>query len=112
MHAIVYLFAALAVVLPLVFRNRMWVRAVGIFVLLLLAALHITHLLSLHRLVIDRGHQLFHPPAGEMLPVAFRDAVTVVQSLSQAEIPFALAIFVGLALLAALPWTSRSTRNN
>lgn len=47
-----------------------------------------------------------------MLPVAFRDTVTVVQSLSQAEIPFALAIFVGLALLAALPWTSRSTRNN
>lgn len=112
MRAIIYLLAALAVILPLVFRRHTWVRAVGIFVLLLLSTLHLTHLLTVHRLVTIRGVEQFHPPAGEMLPQAFRDATMIVQNLSQAEIPFAAAIFVGLALLAASPWTPRSTRND
>ena len=112
MRAIVYLLAAFAVVLPLVFRHRSWVRVLGIVLLLLLSTLHLGHLLTLHRLVTIRGVEQFHPPAGEMLPQSFRDATTIVQSLSQAEIPFATAIFVGLALLAAPLGTPSSARND
>ena len=110
MRVSLYVAVALAVILPLIFRSRTWVRGVCVFTLLLLAAVHLGYLLTVDRLIDIQGVQLLDLPAGQAPPKPFSEATRIVKRLHQDQIPLAAVIFAGLAILASAPWVERSDR--
>ena len=82
---VLYIPILLAVVLPLLFRRTYGVRVLSAVILCAVALLHFTHLMAMHRLVMEDGErQLAVPPGGQM-PSDFRVAVDSVQKYSQQQ---------------------------
>ncbi len=103
MRFIVYIAVVVSVLLPLFFRSRYAVRVACVAVLAFLGSLHWISLLTLHRLVLERGHQHFTVAPGGMLPDDFNVAVSMVQELSQGEMTFVFLLGVAFVVLALLP---------
>jgi hypothetical protein len=90
--------------LPVLFRSRYVVRIACVSVLALLGIEHWSTLMVLHRLVLERGIQHFGASSTKPLPDDFMFAVQTVQELSQGEMTFVFLLFVGLVILALLPF--------
>ena len=107
MRFTIYLIVVMAALLPIVFRRVYWLRLVCVLLLGLLALLHYTFLMAEHRLVLERGYQHFSVSPGGKLPDDFRAAVSMVQDLSQGEMPLVFLLVVAFATLALLPFGQR-----
>jgi hypothetical protein len=69
-----------------------------------MASLHITFLLTEHRLVMERGIQHFGASSTKPLPDDFQTAVGMIQDLSQGEMTLVFLLIVAFAVLALLPF--------
>ena len=101
---ILYIPILIAVILPLLFRRAYGVRVLSAVILCAIALLHFTHLMAVHRLVIEDGVRQLPIAPGSQLPPDFRVAVDSIQKQSQQQMwPF--AAFTGaLVFLALLPF--------
>jgi hypothetical protein len=101
---ILYAVVVVTVLLALLFHSRYGVRVVCVAVLALLGFLHWSYLMTLHRLVLERGMQHFGASSTKPLPNDFQVAVGVVQELSQGEMTLVFLLIVAFAALALLPF--------
>jgi hypothetical protein len=100
---ILYIPILIALTLPLLFRRAYGARVLSAVILCAVGLLHFTHLMALHRLVLEDGLRQLAIPAGGQLPSDFRVAVDSVQKYSQEQMwPFAALIGV-LIVLVLLP---------
>lgn len=111
---IVYIPILVALILPLLFRRHYGVRVLSAVILCAVALLHFTHLMAVHRLVMEDGVRLLAVPAGGELPSDFRVAVDSIRRHSQQEMwPFAGLIGALVVLvLRPFPAVKHETRND
>src|SRR5437763_250868 len=100
---ILYIAVVVSVLLPLFFRSRYAVRVVCVAALAGLGLLHSISLLTLHRLVLERGYQHYTVAPGGTLPEDYKVAVRMVQELSQGEMALVLLLVFAFSVLALLP---------
>lgn len=112
MRSLLYIAVVVSVLLPLVFRSRYGVRVACVVALFCFGLLHWTALMTLHRVVLERGYQRFGVASGEALPDDFKVAVGMVQELSQGEMPFVFLLVVAFAVLAILPFRQGGKRED
>ena len=104
MRFILYIAVVVSILLPLFFRSRYGVRVACVAALAGLGLLHWSSLLTLHRLVLERGYQHYVVAPGGTLPEDYKVAVSAVQELSQGEMTFVFLLVVAFAVLALLPF--------
>jgi hypothetical protein len=100
----IYLIIVFAALLPIIFRRVYWLRLVCALLLGVLASLHLTFLLTEHRLVLERGIQHFEASSTKPLPGDFQTAVGMIQDLNQGETIFVFLLIIAFATLALLPF--------
>jgi hypothetical protein len=101
---ILYVPIVFAVILPLLFRRAYGVRVLSTVILCAVALLHFTHLMAVHRLVMEDGMRQLAVPSNGQLPSDFRVAVDSIQKYSQQQMwPFA-ALIGALLVLVLLPF--------
>src|SRR5260370_40444986 len=99
MRFILYIAIVVSVLLPLFFRSRYAVRLACVAVLAFLGSLHWISLLTLHRLVLERGYHHFAVAPGGTLPDDFNVAVSMGQELSQVEMKFVFLLGVAFVVV-------------
>jgi hypothetical protein len=99
LYAVILLMTAM----PILFRRSAGVRVMSAIVLCLVAALHFTHLMTLHRLVAEDGANRLAVAPGEQLPAEYRLAVSSIQKYNQADVGLFAALTAGWFILALLP---------
>jgi hypothetical protein len=100
---LVYAVILPAVVIPILFRRSAGVRVLSVVILCLVAALHFTHLMSVHRLVAEDGANQLTVAPGEQLPADYRLAVDSIQKHSQQQMWLFAALTGGWLVLTLLP---------
>jgi hypothetical protein len=90
---ILYIPILIAVVLPFLFRRTYGVGVLSAVILCAVALLHFTHLMAVHRIVMEDGVRQLAVASGGQLPSDFRVAVDSIQKYSHQQMwPFAALI--------------------
>jgi hypothetical protein len=100
---ILYAVILIAVAMPFLFRRSAGLRVLSAIILCMVASLHFTQLMTMHRVVAEQVANRLAVPPEEKLPADVRLAINSVQKISQTQMwPFA-ALTGAWFLLALVP---------
>lgn len=100
---ILYVVILFAVVMPILFRRSAGLRVLSAIILCAVALLHLTHLMTLHRLVAEDVTKQLATAPGERLPSEGRPALDSIQKHSQGQMWLFAALSGAWMILTLVP---------